>query len=195
MIISHNCHMPICFVSFCLFRFRFHIYPSQLNGSTTAPVASACSSSGGVGGGNKVVVSGSPNNHHIRFETNLSTDDNLTGVAAGSTGSVGGSGSGGASGSGGGASCNVSGIAGGGGSSSPSVGGSGATTNVVKLSHTEQASTSSISFDNTADLQAASGIYIGETGAHLQAYYDNTVQHNFEVWIIYAPYECIRLVC
>ncbi|KAM7350051.1 syntaxin-binding protein tomosyn isoform 2-T4 [Cochliomyia hominivorax] len=104
----------------------------QLNGSTTAPVASACSS-----GGNKVVVSGSPNNH-LRSEANSSTDEYLSGAVAGSSGSGGGGGI-------------ITGSA-----------GTGSVTNVGKVSFTEQASTSSISFDNTADSQAA-GIYIGDT--------------------------------
>ncbi|XP_046801361.1 syntaxin-binding protein 5 isoform X2 [Lucilia cuprina] len=104
----------------------------QINGSTTAPVASACSS-----GGNKVVVSGSPNNH-LRSEANsLSTDEYFSGAGAGS--------------SGGGGVGNVSGSA-----------GTGSGANVGKVSFTEQASTSSISFDNAADAQAA-GIYIGDT--------------------------------
>ncbi|KAI8116093.1 Syntaxin-binding protein 5 [Lucilia cuprina] len=104
----------------------------QINGSTTAPVASACSS-----GGNKVVVSGSPNNH-LRSEANsLSTDEYFSGAGASSSG---GSGVG-----------NVSGSA-----------GTGSGANVGKVSFTEQASTSSISFDNAADAQAA-GIYIGDT--------------------------------
>ncbi|KNC23670.1 hypothetical protein FF38_01404 [Lucilia cuprina] len=101
----------------------------MINGSTTAPVASACSS-----GGNKVVVSGSPNNH-LRSEANsLSTDEYFSGAGASSSG---GSGVG-----------NVSGSA-----------GTGSGANVGKVSFTEQASTSSISFDNAADAQAA-GIYI-----------------------------------
>ncbi|XP_037822879.1 syntaxin-binding protein 5 isoform X2 [Lucilia sericata] len=104
----------------------------QINGSTTAPVASACSS-----GGNKVVVSGSPNNH-LRSEANsLSTDEYFSGAGAGP--------------SGGGGVGNVSGSA-----------GTGSGANVGKVSFTEQASTSSISFDNAADAQAA-GIYIGDT--------------------------------
>lgn len=86
-------------------------------------------------GGNKVVVSGSPINN-LRSEAYSSTDD----AGAGSCGSCGGSG-------------NV-------------IGSSAAgSTNVGKVSFTEQVSTSSISFDNTGDLQAT-GIYIGETGAH-----------------------------
>ncbi|XP_065362681.1 syntaxin-binding protein 5 isoform X2 [Calliphora vicina] len=112
----------------------------QINGSTTAPVASACSS-----GGNKVVVSGSPNNH-LRSEANSSIDEYLSGAGAGSSGcGVGGAGGGGGVG-------NVIGSAG--------TGSGGA--NVGKVSFTEQASTSSISFDNAADSQAA-GIYMGDT--------------------------------
>ncbi|XP_073834977.1 syntaxin-binding protein tomosyn isoform X4 [Musca autumnalis] len=92
----------------------------QINGgTTTAPAASACSS-----GATKVPFSGSPNNHHIRYETNPSANDEpLTGAAASSSGSG------------------------------------------NKASFTEQASTSSTSFDYAADGQAAasSGIYVGET--------------------------------
>ena len=86
--------------------------------------------------GNKVVVSGSPINN-LRSETYTSTDD----AGAGSSGSCGGGG-------------NIL---------SSSATGTGA--NVGKVSFTEQVSTSSISFDNTGDAQAA-GIYIGETGAN-----------------------------
>lgn len=92
-------------------------------------------------GGNKVVVSGSPNSH-LRSDANSSTDEYLSGAVAGS--------------SGGGVGGIVTGSAG---------------TASGKVSFTEQASTSSTSFDNTADSQAA-GIYIGDTGAH-------PLKHNF----------------
>ncbi|XP_061388624.1 syntaxin-binding protein 5-like, partial [Musca vetustissima] len=92
---------------------------SQINGATsTAPATSACSSS------TKIPFSGSPNNHHIRYETNPSAnDESLTGAASSSGGN--------------------------------------------KASFTEQASTSSTSFDYAADGQSAagasSGIYVGDT--------------------------------